>query len=167
MLFCAAVKIGSLAIFSVPYILLELPMNLLMKRIGANITLPIMVALWGMVCACQGAVKTYGGLLACRFFLGALEGMHELSLQSGVQPYAHHISIRWPISRDRALYVLLLQTPRHAAALLHDVQCDFSCGRLLRPLAAGIQHMDGLRGLPGWAWIFILVCLVLSAAHRS
>lgn len=53
---------------------MELPMNLLMKRLGANNTLPIMVALWGMVCACQGAVKTYGGLLACRFFLGALEG---------------------------------------------------------------------------------------------
>ena len=24
-------------------------------------------------------------------------------------------------------------------------------------LAAGIENMDGDRGLPGWAWIFILV----------
>jgi hypothetical protein len=31
-------------------------MNLLMKRIGANVTLPIMVVLWGIVCACQGAI---------------------------------------------------------------------------------------------------------------
>lgn len=30
-------------------------MNLLMKRLGANITLPLMVTLWGMVTACQGA----------------------------------------------------------------------------------------------------------------
>ena len=29
-------------------------MNLLMKRLGANVTLPIMVVLWGMICACQG-----------------------------------------------------------------------------------------------------------------
>ena len=29
-------------------------MNLLMKRVGANVTLPIMVVLWGIVCACQG-----------------------------------------------------------------------------------------------------------------
>lgn len=29
-------------------------MNLLMKRIGANITLPLMVTLWGVVTACQG-----------------------------------------------------------------------------------------------------------------
>lgn len=33
---------------------MELPMNLLMKRLGANVTLPVMVILWGMVCACQG-----------------------------------------------------------------------------------------------------------------
>jgi len=42
------------SIVSVPYIVMELPMNLIMKRVGANITLPIMVTLWGMVCACQG-----------------------------------------------------------------------------------------------------------------
>jgi hypothetical protein len=29
-------------------------MNLLMKRIGANVTLPVMVVLWGIACACQG-----------------------------------------------------------------------------------------------------------------
>lgn len=34
---------------------MELPMNLLMKRLGANVTLPVMVVLWGIVCACQGS----------------------------------------------------------------------------------------------------------------
>jgi hypothetical protein len=33
---------------------MELPMNLLMKRLGANVTLPVMVVLWGVVSACQG-----------------------------------------------------------------------------------------------------------------
>ena len=33
---------------------MELPMNLIMKRLGANVTLPVMVVLWGVVCACQG-----------------------------------------------------------------------------------------------------------------
>ena len=45
---------------SVPYILAELPMNLLVKRLGANVTLPIMGILWGIVSACQGS---YGPLL--------------------------------------------------------------------------------------------------------
>jgi hypothetical protein len=34
---------------------MELPMNLLMKRVGANVTLPVMVILWGIACACQGS----------------------------------------------------------------------------------------------------------------
>ena len=70
-------------------------MNLLMKRIGANVTIPVMVVLWGVVCACQGshlplvppflalthklgAVRSYHGLLVCRFLLGALEGIIHL-----------------------------------------------------------------------------------------
>jgi hypothetical protein len=76
---------------SVPYILAELPMNLLVKRLGAHVTLPIMVILWGIVSACQGsycpcchprrshpslgAVHSYHSLLVCRFFLGAIEGI--------------------------------------------------------------------------------------------
>ena len=71
-------------------------MNLRMIRLGANVTLPIMVILWGVLCACQGtgrpflpeiagselsllvlgAVHSFHGLLlVCRFFLAALEGM--------------------------------------------------------------------------------------------
>jgi hypothetical protein len=38
---------------------MELPMNLIMKRLGANVTLPIMVILWGVVCACQGTGCTF------------------------------------------------------------------------------------------------------------
>ena len=30
-------------------------MNLLMKRFGANVTIPVMVVLWGVVCTCQGS----------------------------------------------------------------------------------------------------------------
>jgi hypothetical protein len=44
---------------SVPYIAMELPANLLMKRFGANRTLPTMVTLWDMVCACQGMYLVY------------------------------------------------------------------------------------------------------------
>ena len=30
-------------------------MTLLMKRLGANVTIPIMVILWGIICASQGS----------------------------------------------------------------------------------------------------------------
>ncbi|KAF7324460.1 MFS domain-containing protein [Mycena sanguinolenta] len=64
----------ALTVTYVPYIAAELPSNLLLKIVGPNLMLPTMLTLWGVVCTCQGVVKTYHGLLACRFFLGLLEG---------------------------------------------------------------------------------------------
>ncbi|KAH8978736.1 MFS general substrate transporter [Lactarius hatsudake] len=88
-----------------------LPMNLIMKRLGANVTLPVMVILWGVVCACQGAVHSYHGLLVCRFFLGVLEG--------GL------------FHRYHASTFQFLQAPRHAAPLRHDVQRYLTCWCIL------------------------------------
>ena len=71
---------------------MEFPMNLLLKRLGADVTLLIMAILWGIICACQGsyfplvlpslvltahlgAVHSYHSLLVCRFFLGTIESI--------------------------------------------------------------------------------------------
>ncbi|KAI0319666.1 MFS general substrate transporter [Amylostereum chailletii] len=125
-----------LTITYVPYILAELPMNLVMKRLGPNVTLPLMVILWGMVCACQGAVTTYQGLLVCRFFLGALEG--------GILP-------------GIVLYLSSFYR-RHSMQLRFSMMFSATslAGAFSGLLAAAIQNLDGVRGLGGWAWIFIL-----------
>ena len=34
-------------------------------------------------------------------------------------------------------------------------------------LAAAIQNMDGLRGLPGWAWIFVLARKSILPAYSE
>jgi MFS family permease len=140
---------------SVPYILMEVPMNLLMKRLGANYTLPIMVVLWGVVTACQGAVKSYSGLLACRFFLGALEGISTLSLFE-LKPEL------WlgGLFPGIVLYMSSFYK-RHALQLRFAMMFSATslAGAFSGLLAAAIEKMDGVRGLPGWAWIFILVRL--------
>ncbi|KAI0305353.1 MFS general substrate transporter [Multifurca ochricompacta] len=148
----------ALTITYVPYILMELPMNLLMKRLGANVTLPIMVVLWGMVCACQGAVHSYHGLLVCRFFLGALEG----GLFPGI--------------------VLLLSTfyKRHAMQVRFAMMFSVTslAGAFSGILAFGIQNLHGKRGIAGWQWIFILegvftvvfglvTCFLVPASPRN
>ncbi|KAI0050311.1 MFS general substrate transporter [Auriscalpium vulgare] len=133
----------ALTITYVPYILMELPMNLLMKRLGANRTLPIMVILWGAVCAAQGAVKTYHSLLITRFFLGALEG----GLFPGIVLYLSSFYKR------------------------HGMQFRFAmmfsstslAGAFSGLLAAAIQNLHGKRHLAGWAWIFIIEGAFTSA----
>lgn len=64
----------ALTVTYVPYILAELPSNLILNRIGPRVLLPTICILWGLVSSLQSQVNNYAGLLACRFFLGLVEG---------------------------------------------------------------------------------------------
>lgn len=78
-------------ILYVPYILAEIPSNLILKFVGPRWLLPTILTLWGMITCLQGIVHhilahlqpmltstglvtNFSGLLAVRFFLGMLEG---------------------------------------------------------------------------------------------
>jgi sugar phosphate permease len=65
-------NIASMILF-VPYIVLEVPSNLLMKRIKPSMWLSGLMFGWGIITMCQGFVSSYGGLLACRVLLGVFE----------------------------------------------------------------------------------------------
>ncbi|KAG6819167.1 hypothetical protein H0H93_014728 [Arthromyces matolae] len=58
----------------IPYILMDLPVNLILKVVGPNIVLPAMLTLGSIVTTFQGLVKSYKQLLACRFLLGLVQG---------------------------------------------------------------------------------------------
>ena len=64
----------ALTVFYVPYILIGVPSNWALKHVGAGYYLPGLLIGWGTVSVCLGAVKTYGGLITARFFLGLCEG---------------------------------------------------------------------------------------------
>ncbi|KAL1608361.1 hypothetical protein SLS60_003302 [Paraconiothyrium brasiliense] len=64
----------ALAVFYVPYILWDVPSNLVIKYFRAGHYLPGLLIAWGLVSMCTGFVKSYAGLLAARFFLGLAEG---------------------------------------------------------------------------------------------
>lgn len=64
----------ALTVFYIPYILVDMPSNWLVKRVGAGHYLPALGVGWGIVCMCTGFVKTYQSLLVVRFFLGLMEG---------------------------------------------------------------------------------------------
>lgn len=126
----------ALTVTYVPYIAAELPSNLLLKIVGPNLMLPAMLTLWGIVTTCQGTVKTYGGLLACRFFLGLLEG--------GVFPgLVLYLSFFYPRLR--------LQT--RIAAFFSAASISGAFGGIM---AYGIINLKGKNGHTGWQWIFII-----------
>ena len=63
----------ALSIFFVPYVLFEIPSNLLLKKFKPHVWLSVCILAFGIVMLCQGFVQSYGGLLATRFFLGLAE----------------------------------------------------------------------------------------------
>lgn len=126
----------ALTITYVPYIVAELPSNLLLKAVGPDLMLPTMLTLWGIVTALQGIVTTYSGLLVCRFFLGLLEG--------GVFPgLVLYLSFFYPRQRLNWRITLFFS----AASL---------SGAFSGLLAFGIMKMNGIGHKAGWEWIFIL-----------
>ena len=64
----------ALCVFYVPYIVVDLPSNWLVKRLNAGYYLPGLIFAWGLVSTFTGFVKSYHGLLVARFFLGFCEG---------------------------------------------------------------------------------------------
>lgn len=64
----------ALSIFYIVYLLVEVPSNIILKRIGPRFYLPFLVCGFGMVSLCTAFTRDFGGLMAARVFLGIFEG---------------------------------------------------------------------------------------------
>jgi MFS family permease len=63
----------ALLIFFVPYILFEVPSNIIIKRVAPSTWLSVTMVLWGISTIGQGLVSNFGGLVALRFLVGLFE----------------------------------------------------------------------------------------------
>ena len=63
----------ALVVFFIPYIIFELPSNLLLRRVGSANWLSGIAFSWGVVMIGQGFVTNYRALAGCRFLLGFFE----------------------------------------------------------------------------------------------
>ncbi|KAF8590053.1 MFS general substrate transporter [Ramaria rubella] len=60
-------------VFFIPYIILEIPSNMVFRRVGASPYLATIGFLWGVVILSMGFVKTWNQMAALRGILGILE----------------------------------------------------------------------------------------------
>lgn len=63
----------ALTVFFVRYCCFEIQSNVLLKRLSPRRWMPGCMLAFGAVLVVQGLVRSYGGLLATRFFLGLFE----------------------------------------------------------------------------------------------
>ena len=126
----------ALAIFFVPYIVFEIPSNILLKRFMPHVWLSGCMFLFGLATVCQGLVQDWSGLLATRFFLGLAE--------AGIVPGSYYLIAMWyKRSEVQKRYSFFVSSTSLAGAF----------GGLL---ASAIGKLDGMGGYLGWRWIFIL-----------
>jgi hypothetical protein len=60
-------------IFFIPYGLLEVPSNIVLKMVRPSLWISFLIVSWGIVMSLMSIVQNYGGLLTARFFLGVAE----------------------------------------------------------------------------------------------
>lgn len=54
----------------------EIPSNIVLKKVRPSYWLSFMMISWGIVMTLMGIVKNFGGMVACRVFLGLCEVSH-------------------------------------------------------------------------------------------
>ncbi|KAK6379530.1 hypothetical protein LTS17_006448 [Exophiala oligosperma] len=122
--------------FFVPYILLEVPANLVLKNVRPSVFISTIMALWGVVTVCQGVTQSFAGLVVCRVIIGALE--------AGFFP--------------GCLYLISMYYKRYELQFRFNLffSASIIAGAFSGLLAYAIAHMAGIAGYGGWRWIFIL-----------
>jgi hypothetical protein len=63
----------ALFMFFILYILLEVPCNIILKKMRPSIFISTIMWLWGVVTIAQGCTGSFAGLVVCRVIIGALE----------------------------------------------------------------------------------------------
>ncbi|OJJ07628.1 hypothetical protein ASPVEDRAFT_142077 [Aspergillus versicolor CBS 583.65] len=127
----------ALAIFFIPYVLFEVPSNILIARFNKpSVYLAILVLCWGIVVTLTGVVRDFSSLCVVRVFLGIFE--------AGFFPGAVWLTTQWYLPHELQTRIAIFYT---ASAL---------SGAFSGLLAFGLAKMDGVGGYAGWRWIFII-----------
>jgi MFS family permease len=123
-------------IFFIGYFLFEVPSNLALEKFGARRWICRIMITWGLVSAGMAAVVGPYSFIAARFLLGAAEA----GFFPGVILYLTY----WFPAEQRARIVGIFMVAIPASGFIGS------------PISATLLGLDGMFGLRGWQWIFIL-----------
>ncbi|MBV9538189.1 MAG: MFS transporter [Acidisphaera sp.] len=123
-------------IMAIPYMLFEVPSNLALEKFGPRPWIARIMITWGIVAAGQALVWNASSLYWARALLGAAE--------AGFVPGVLLYMTRWfPAAyRGRMIAIFFLGIP---VSLVIGT-----------PMSGLILGMDGLFGVRGWQWVFII-----------
>src|SRR4030088_3172190 len=134
-------------IFFFSYFLFEIPSNLILEKVGARIWIARIMITWGIISGLTAFITGTTSFLIIRFLLGAAE--------AGFFPGMILYFTYWFPGEYRGRVISTLFFAQPVANALASIVSG-----------AILDHADGLLGLRGWQWVFILEALpaVLLAA---
>jgi ACS family tartrate transporter-like MFS transporter len=126
-------------IFFLGYALFEVPSNVILHRVGARIWIARIMVTWGIVSGCMMFITGPVSFLIVRFLLGVAEA----GFFPGVLLY---FTYWFPAAyRARVISALFLAVPGSNA--------------VAAAISGALLQMDGVLGLAGWKWMFLLESL--------
>ncbi|MBV8096207.1 MAG: MFS transporter [Acetobacteraceae bacterium] len=123
-------------VFFVGYVLCEVPSNLAMAKVGARLWIARIMITWGIVSAGMAFVIGPISFIAGRLLLGAAEA----GFFPGVILYISY----WFPAKYRGRVVALFSVAIPLSSMIGS------------PISGAILGLNGLMGLRGWQWLFIL-----------
>jgi MFS transporter, ACS family, tartrate transporter len=123
-------------IFFLGYCLFEIPSNIILERVGARLWISRIMVTWGLISAGLMFVRSPAAFYLLRFLLGVAE--------AGFFPgVIYYLSLWYPTAhRARAIAAFMTAVP--------------VTGLIGGPLSGALLELDGLHGLAGWQWLFLL-----------
>ena len=123
-------------IFFLSYTLLEVPSNVILARVGARLWIARIMITWGIVSAAMMFVRSTTAFYVLRFALGAAE--------AGFFPGIIYCLTRWFPRRERARAIAGFMTAVVVAGIIGG------------PISGSLLSLDGVGGLAGWQWLFVV-----------
>jgi len=123
-------------IFFLGYFLFEVPSNLILEKVGARLWIARVMITWGMVSAAFAFISGDTSFYILRFLLGAAEA----GFFPGIILYLSY----WFPARYRAGVVSLFMAAAPISVVLGS------------PISSALLEMNGLLGLKGWQWMFLM-----------
>jgi ACS family tartrate transporter-like MFS transporter len=123
-------------IFFIGYALFEVPSNMILERVGARRWIARIMITWGIISGLMAATTGPVSFLVLRFLLG----MAEAGFFPGI---IYYLSCWFPAAYSgRVISTLFVAVPISNA--------------IASVVSGAILGMDGILGLHGWQWVFII-----------
>ncbi len=132
------------SLFFVGYFIFEIPANLFLTRFGARVWFTRIMVTWGLVTVALAFTQNMPMFYILRFLLGVAE--------AGFFP--------------GVLYLLTLWFPKDYRGRMIGLFMIFSAiaNAVGAPLGGMLLDLDGVLGLAGWEWVFMVTGLIAMAA---